>query len=66
MADRGFSETDLRLMLESAVGWLPDIVDGRWVILAKHHDSPWEVILEPDASRELLVVVTAYAVDDLK
>ena len=64
MADRHFTEVDLRRMLERAFGYRQDVVEGRWVIETKHRGKPWEVIVEPDFERELLVVVTAYPVWD--
>ena len=62
MDDRRFTEIDLRRMLERASGYHQDVVDGRWVIEAKHRGKAWEVIVEPDFERQLLVVVTAYPV----
>jgi hypothetical protein len=35
MEDRGFSEVDLRRMLEHASGHRPDIVEGRFIIDAR-------------------------------
>jgi hypothetical protein len=61
MDDRRFTELDLRRMLERATGYRPD-VEGRWVIETRHRRRPWEVIVEPDQERQLLVVVTAYPV----
>ena len=63
MEDRGFNEVDLRRMLEHARGHHPDITAGRFVIEARHAAQPWEVIVEPDHERHLLVVVTAYPVE---
>ncbi|MGH9383822.1 MAG: hypothetical protein ACRD2N_06005 [Vicinamibacterales bacterium] len=63
MEDRDFNEVGLRRMLEYARSHRPDIVEGRFVIDARHADKPWEVIVEPDELRHLLVVVTAYPVD---
>jgi hypothetical protein len=60
--DRRFTEIDLRRMLERASGYREDVVEGRWVIETIHRRKPWEVIVEPDAERQLLVVVTAYPV----
>jgi len=60
MTDRQFTEVELRRMLEHAKGHRPDIVEGRWVIDVRHKRSAWEVIVEPDAKVQLLVVVTAY------
>ena len=64
MDDRRFTEIDLRRMLERASDYREDVVEGRWVIEARHRRRAWEVILEPDSERQLLVVVTAYAVWD--
>ena len=62
MEDRDFNELDLRQMLQAAGAWKGDIVDGRWVIEARHNGRRWEVIVEPDESEQLLVVITAYPV----
>jgi len=62
MVDRGFNELDLREMLESATSMIPDIVPGRWVAEARWRRRRWEVVLEPDASAKVVVVVTAYPV----
>jgi len=50
-------------MLEHPSGHTPDIMAGRFVIEARHAERPWAVIVEPDEGRQLLVVVTAYPVD---
>ena len=63
MEDRGFTEVDLRRMLEHASGHTPDITTGRFIIEARHAGQPWAVVVEPDEKRQLLVVVTAYPVD---
>ena len=63
MEDRAFNEIDLRHMLEHAAGHRADILEGRFVIDARHVGSSWEVIVEPDETRQLLVVITAYPVD---
>ena len=62
MEDRAFNEIDLRRMLEHADGHRPDILEGRFVIEARHASTSWEVIVEPDERRQLLVVITAYPV----
>jgi len=59
MGDRGFDEIDLRRMLERATGYRGDIVAGRWASETRHQRKPWEVIVEPDSERRLLVAVTA-------
>ena len=63
MDDRAFNEVDLRRMLEHAAGHRADILAGRFVIDARHAGRSWEVILEPDEIRQLLVVITAYPLD---
>ncbi len=62
MNDRRFTEIDLRRMLQGATGHREDVVEGRWVIETRHRGKAWEVIVEPDLERRLLVVVTAYPV----
>lgn len=62
MEDREFNEVELREMLERASGFLPDHVDGRFVIHTAHRSRPWHVIVEPDVLDQVLVVVTAYHV----
>ncbi len=64
MVDRGFSETDVRRMLGSASGFRPSSVEGRWVVRAVLHGRQWEVIVEPDDDLTLLVLVTAYPLED--
>ncbi len=64
MVDRGFSELDLRAMLEHARGYRPDIIEGRWVIVAVFRRRTWEVVVEPDADTRRLVVVTAYRYEE--
>jgi hypothetical protein len=66
MTDRQFTEVDLRRMLEHAKGHRADIEEGRWVIDVSHKRAAWEVIVEPDTTTQLLVVVTAYPVEELK
>lgn len=63
MEDRGFNEVDLRRMLEHATRHHGDIVEGRFVMEARRAGQPWEVIVEPDSTRQLLVVITAYPVE---
>ena len=63
MEDRGFTEVDLREMLERAAGYRPDLVEGRFVIEARSKGKKWEVVVEPDQVEHLLVVVTAYGVE---
>jgi hypothetical protein len=55
---------DLRSMLEHARSLARDVVPGRWVVQARHRRRAWEVIVEPDPDLELVVVITAYPVDE--
>lgn len=63
MADRRFTELDLRRMFDRATSFRRDIVKGRWVIRTRHRKRPWDVIVEPDAMENLLVVITAYPLE---
>ncbi len=63
MEDREFNEIDLRRMLEHADSYRPDIVEGRFAIQARHAGRPWEIIVEPDETAYLQVVITAYPVE---
>ena len=62
MAQRGFTEIDLRTMLEHARGYRHE-ADSRWGIQSRWRRQNWEIIVEPDPIAEQLVVVTAYIVD---
>lgn len=62
MQDRMFNELDLRRMLQSAKSYRTDFVEGRWTIETRHEKRAWEVVVEPYATAELLVVITAYPV----
>jgi hypothetical protein len=62
MEDRSFNEVELRTMLDHARAYRPDIVKGRWIIETRHKRHPWEVIVEPESTDHVLVVVTAYPV----
>lgn len=63
MVDRRFTEVDLRKMLHLARDYRRDVVGYRWLIEARFKGRDWEVVVEPDEERALLVVVTAYPVD---
>ncbi len=62
MKDRGFNETDIRLMLEDASGYHKDVEEGRWIIETMHEGRSWEIVVEPILNERMLVVVTAYRV----
>ena len=54
----------MRHMLHHARTYKPDIVGGRWAIETRRGRKDWEVIVEPDYEQKLLVVVTAYPVEE--
>jgi Ser/Thr protein kinase RdoA (MazF antagonist) len=62
MIDRDFSEAELRLMVEVADGLRPGSSLGRWIVETTHHGDVWEVVVEPDDSDRVIVVITAYKV----
>ena len=62
MEQRGGTEVDVRAMLVRATGFEPNVVEGRFMIRVHHLQSPWIVIVEPDAEAKLLAVVTVYEV----
>ncbi len=64
MEDRRFTEVDLRRMLELATAYRRDVVVGRWVIQTRHGRRAWEVIVEPLTPEHLLLIVTAYPVEE--
>ena len=63
MVDRHFNEADLRLMLEEARGYRPDVVESRYVVETVQAGRTWEVIVEPDEVEQVLLVITAYPVE---
>jgi len=66
MLDRRFTEVDLRRMLEHEGGCRADIVDGRWVVETRRNRKDGEVIAEPDNDQNVLVVVTAYPLEEVE
>jgi hypothetical protein len=64
MEDRRFTEVDLRRMLEKARDYRRDVVAGRWVVVTRHGRRAWQVIVEPLVFEHVLLVVTAYPVED--
>jgi hypothetical protein len=59
MIDRSFNENDLREMLQNAIGFRPDASPGRFIVTAHRANRAWEIVVEPDAVANALVVVTA-------
>jgi len=62
MEHRGVTEVEVRAMLERATRFEASVVEGRFMIHSRRGQSPWIVIVEPDAEARLLVVVTVYEV----
>ena len=62
MEQRGVTEVEVRAMLEKVMGFEPNVGAGRFMIHVRHLQSPWIVIVEPDAETRRLVVVTVYEV----
>jgi hypothetical protein len=60
MRQRGFNETDLRIMLADAVSVRPDAEPGRWVVATRLRGDAWVVVLEPDLWERIIVVITAF------
>lgn len=65
MTDRGFNETDLRQMLDSASAFRPSCTAGRFIVSSRYNSVTWEVVVEPDEASQQLLVITAYAKDRL-
>ncbi len=57
---RGFTEVELRGMLERAAAFRPDVMEDRYVIETRFRRRRWEVIVEPVSEEGLLLVITAY------
>ena len=62
MADRDFTELDVRSMLQGATRVRPDVEPGRWIVSSRRRRRRWEVIIEPDPEVRVLIVITAYPV----
>lgn len=62
MTERGFNETDLREMLQSAGGHRENHEPGRYVIETSHDGQPWEIIVEPSPAEQVLIIITAYEI----
>lgn len=63
MTERSFNETDLRMMLADATALAPDVEPGRWMVETRWDGWPWKIIVEPEFTLRLLVVITAYPVE---
>jgi len=57
---RGFSETDLRVLITDAAGFEPSHMAGRFVLHSRLGTEAWRIVVEPDHEDRKLVVVTAW------
>ena len=62
MADRDFTELEVRGMLQGATGIRRDVEPGRWIVSTRRRRRRWEVIVEPDPEVRVLIVIIAYPV----
>ena len=62
MEERDFTEIDLREMVQRAHAFELDEIGGRYVIQTRGQQSDWKIIVEPDETDHLLVVVTAFPI----
>ena len=60
MEERGFSEADVRSMLEEATALRQSRRAGRWLVRTRLAGRSWIVVVEPDLDEEIVLVVTAY------
>ena len=60
MEERGFSEVELRAMLDDATELLSSSGAGRWIAHMRYEGRPWAVVVEPDPDERRTYVVTAY------
>lgn len=60
MSDRGFTEADVRVMMDDAQS--VELQDhGTYIVLTLLEQVRWEVIVKPDEKKQVIIVVTAYA-----
>ncbi len=64
MEERGFSEVEIRAMLEGGMALLPSKRPGRWLVRTRHAGTSWIVVVEPDDENRIVMVVTAYPRSD--
>jgi len=62
MEQRGVTEVEVRALPERATASEASVVEGRFMVQTRRRQSPWVVIVEPDAEANPLVVVTAHEV----
>jgi hypothetical protein len=62
MLDRQFNEVELRAMLTDAEKYVMQS-DGRSIVFTKLEGRIWEIVVEPDPTDKVLLVITAYPKD---
>lgn len=62
MEERGFTEVDLRRMLNGVRSVRPDASAGRHRAHAHYLNRAWTIVLEPDPEARVVVVITAFHV----
>ena len=62
MEDRGFTEVELRRMIEKAKRLRRLPRRGRWAVETMHKGTRWEVIVKPETMTKRLEIITAYPV----
>lgn len=63
MKERGFTEIDVRTILEEATAASPSRREGRWMVPGQLQRRTWVVVVvvvEPEPAERLTYVVTAY------
>lgn len=60
MEERGFTEVDVRMMLEEATTVTPSRREGRWLVPGRLGGRAWVVVVEPEPLERVTYVVTAY------
>ena len=60
MSDRGFTEADLRAMIDDAES-VELQAHGTYIVVTQSEQVRWEVIVKPDEKKQVIIVVTAYA-----
>ena len=58
--ERGFTEIDVRTILEEATAATPSRREGRWMVPGQLRGRTWVVVVEPEPEEQLTYVVTAY------
>lgn len=63
MALRGFTEIEIRRMMEHATSYRRDPIEGRWKVETRYQRKQWCVIVEPIPERQVLEVITVFEDD---